>query len=132
MTGWLGGDRLSALLHAGGILDDALMLNQTAAHVRKVYAPKAYGAMNLAKVRRLSEGISAAKSVQSVLMVCIFTLFRHLKTFSVSTHTYLSCIRAYILYTNTVLTLKKLRSPPSIQAYSRCLPMDVMLCAEWM
>lgn len=42
--------RLSGLLHAGGILNDALLARQTPEHVRKVFAPKAYGAWNLAQV----------------------------------------------------------------------------------
>ena len=38
------------LIHAGGILKDATIARQTAQHIREVYAPKHYGAVNLAKV----------------------------------------------------------------------------------
>ena len=41
---------LDGCLHAGGILNDALLTRQTSHHVRQVYAPKHYGALNLAQV----------------------------------------------------------------------------------
>ena len=43
---------LGGILHAGGILDDALLIRQTPDHVRRVYAPKACGGANLLQVRK--------------------------------------------------------------------------------
>ena len=43
--------RSEAILHASGILNDAMLRRQDAARVREVYAPKYYGAVNLVKVR---------------------------------------------------------------------------------
>lgn len=37
------GGPVTGVLHAGGVLRDAVMAQQTAAHVRDVYAPKATG-----------------------------------------------------------------------------------------
>ena len=46
-----GGARpLTGVVHAGGVLEDAALRNQTAAHVRHVFAPKLSAAMGLAQV----------------------------------------------------------------------------------
>ena len=47
--------RFHGTMHAGGILNDALLARQTSFHVRQVYAPKYYGAHNLMEVRSLSQ-----------------------------------------------------------------------------
>lgn len=48
---------LGGYLHAGGILNDALLTRQTSDHVRQVYAPKHYGALNLAQVAHNSKSL---------------------------------------------------------------------------
>ena len=44
---------VSGLLHAGGILSDALLGSQTAEHVRRVCAPKLDGGLKLTQVALL-------------------------------------------------------------------------------
>lgn len=68
-AGWRTSNRLSALLHAGGILDDALTLNQTANHVRKVYAPKASGGLNLAAVSHSAYSLTDYKARHEAFFV---------------------------------------------------------------
>ena len=45
-----GAQPLTGILHAGGVLEDAALRNQMAAHVRHVFAPKLSAAMALAQV----------------------------------------------------------------------------------
>ena len=47
------GSRLEGYVHAGGILNDALLGRQDPGYVRQVYAPKHSGAINLIKVGRV-------------------------------------------------------------------------------
>ena len=42
---------LRNIVHAGGVLEDAALRNQTAAHVRNVFAPKLGAALGLSQVR---------------------------------------------------------------------------------
>ena len=42
---------LTGVVHAGGVLEDAALRNQTAARVRHVFAPKLGAAMGLTSVR---------------------------------------------------------------------------------
>ncbi len=46
-----GAQPLTGVVHAGGVLEDASLRNQTAAHVRHVFAPKLSAAMGLGQVR---------------------------------------------------------------------------------
>ena len=48
------------MLHAGGILNDATLHNQTPAHVRSVFAPKTAGATALLRVRKTLLWLSTA------------------------------------------------------------------------
>ena len=43
---------IAGLLHAGGVLRDALLKQQTASHVRDVYAPKARGGQLILQVKQ--------------------------------------------------------------------------------
>ena len=45
--------QLLGVLHAGGTLNDATLQNQTPAHVRNVFAPKASGANSIIQVHSL-------------------------------------------------------------------------------
>ena len=61
----LAGPELVGVLHAGGVLQDALLPNQTAAGVRAVFAPKASGSANLARLTRCAP-LGALKLFSSV------------------------------------------------------------------
>ncbi len=54
-----GAQPLTGVVHAGGVLEDASLRNQTAAHVRHVFAPKLSAALGLAQVRAESVLICA-------------------------------------------------------------------------
>ncbi len=68
---------IQGLLHASGILHDAVIGQQSADLVRKVYAPKSMGAMHLLKVsdkhicsfkdsQCLSSGVAQTKGMRSI------------------------------------------------------------------
>ena len=51
------GSRLYGYIHAGGILNDALLGRQDPSYVRQVYAPKHSGAVNIVQVGYLSSWV---------------------------------------------------------------------------
>ena len=62
-------------LHAGGILNDALLTRQTADHIRQVFAPKHYGAVNLAQVAVISIlALYATHTCKSIGVSCILVM----------------------------------------------------------
>ena len=57
--------RLEGYIHAGGILNDALLGRQDPGYVRQVYAPKHSGAVNLIKVGSPAFSFSGARSARN-------------------------------------------------------------------
>ena len=63
------GGGIAGVLHAGGVLRDALLSQQTASHVRDVYAPKARGGQLILQVQKQGPWYSPMKLLCRLLPV---------------------------------------------------------------
>ena len=73
------GGGIAGVLHAGGVLRDALLGQQTASHVRDVYAPKARGGQLILQVRKGGKLVMMDSCIiRQLTMKCRIKLLRNL------------------------------------------------------